>query len=158
MSKQPVYGVHSEVGVLRKVLVCSPGTAHMRLTPRNKDDLLFDDLMWVDNAKRDHFDFVNKMRDRGVEVVEMHQMLAETVALPEARKWILDHQVTANEVGLDVMADVRAYLDSLSPPDLANALIGGLDKSIALQPLSVQGSTGLNVAAGIGSISLKHTR
>lgn len=40
----------------------------------------------------------------------------------------------------------------------ANVLIGGLDKSIALQPLSVQGSTGLNVAAGIGQISLKHTR
>jgi len=40
----------------------------------------------------------------------------------------------------------------------ANVLIGGLDKSIALQPLSVQGQTGLNVAAGIGSISLKHVR
>jgi hypothetical protein len=40
----------------------------------------------------------------------------------------------------------------------ANVLIGGLDKSIALQPLSVEGSTGLNVAAGIGSISLKHAR
>jgi hypothetical protein len=40
----------------------------------------------------------------------------------------------------------------------ANALIGGLDKSIALQPLSVQGSTGLNVAAGIGQISLKHSK
>ena len=40
----------------------------------------------------------------------------------------------------------------------ANALVGGLDKSISLQPLSVSGSTGLNVAAGIGQISLKHTR
>jgi hypothetical protein len=40
----------------------------------------------------------------------------------------------------------------------ANALIGGLDKSVALQPLSVEGSTGLNVAAGIGQISLKHVR
>ena len=38
----------------------------------------------------------------------------------------------------------------------ANVLVGGLDKSIALQPVSVEGSTGLNVAAGIGSISLKH--
>src|SRR5215472_7243765 len=36
-----------------------------------------------------------------------------------------------------------------------NALTGGFDKSIALQPLSVEGSKGLNVAAGIGSISLK---
>jgi len=40
----------------------------------------------------------------------------------------------------------------------ANVLIGGLDKSIALQPVSIEGSTGLNVAAGIGQISLKHTR
>jgi len=40
----------------------------------------------------------------------------------------------------------------------ANVLVGGLDKSIALQPLSVEGSTGLNVAAGIGSISLKHVK
>jgi hypothetical protein len=38
----------------------------------------------------------------------------------------------------------------------ANVLIGGLDKSIALQPVSVEGSTGLNVAAGIGSMSLNH--
>jgi hypothetical protein len=37
----------------------------------------------------------------------------------------------------------------------ANVLIGGLDKSIALQPVSVQGNTGLNVAAGVGVISLK---
>ena len=37
----------------------------------------------------------------------------------------------------------------------ANVLIGGLDKSIALQPISVEGSKGLNVAAGIGAISLK---
>ncbi|HEX4117223.1 MAG TPA: DUF992 domain-containing protein [Rhizomicrobium sp.] len=36
----------------------------------------------------------------------------------------------------------------------ANVLVGGLDKSIALQPLSVSGEKGLNVAAGIGSISL----
>lgn len=37
----------------------------------------------------------------------------------------------------------------------ANVLIGGLDKSVALQPLSMEGSKGLNVAAGIGAISLK---
>ena len=37
----------------------------------------------------------------------------------------------------------------------ANALIGGLGGSIALQPLSIEGSTGLNVAAGIGGLTLK---
>lgn len=39
----------------------------------------------------------------------------------------------------------------------ANVLIGGFDKAFSLQPLSVSGNKGLNVAAGIGSISLKHT-
>ena len=38
----------------------------------------------------------------------------------------------------------------------ANVLIGGFDKSIALQPLSIEGQTGLNIAAGIGAINLKH--
>jgi arginine deiminase len=75
------YGVHSEVGQLRKVMVCAPGLAHTRLTPTNCDGLLFDDVLWVENAKRDHFDFITKMRDRGVEVVEMHDLLAETLDL-----------------------------------------------------------------------------
>jgi hypothetical protein len=40
----------------------------------------------------------------------------------------------------------------------ANAMVGGFDKSIALSPLSVEGTTGLNLAAGIGSMSLDHVR
>lgn len=49
------FGVYSEVGQLRKVMVCSQGRAHQRLTPSNCDTLLFDDVLWVDNAKRNHF-------------------------------------------------------------------------------------------------------
>src|SRR5215469_10433796 len=120
------FGVHSEVGQLRKVMVCAPGRAHQRLTPSNCDDLLFDDVLWVDNAKRDHFDFTTKMRDRGVEVLEMHNLLAETVAVPEAKKWILDNQVTPNQVGLGLVDEVRGYLEGLKPRELAETLIGGL--------------------------------
>jgi arginine deiminase len=77
-------GVHSEAGKLHKVMVCSPGLAHQRLTPTNCDELLFDDVLWVSQAKRDHFDFTTKMRERGIEVVEMHNLLTETVSIPEA--------------------------------------------------------------------------
>jgi arginine deiminase len=42
---KPTCGVHSEVGKLRKVMVCSPGLAHSRLTPSNNDELLFDDVL-----------------------------------------------------------------------------------------------------------------
>ena len=125
-AKEVKFGVHSEVGQLRKVLVCAPGRAHQRLTPSNCDQLLFDDVLWVENAKRDHFDFVQKMRDRGIEVVEMHNLLAETVAVPEGKKWILDNQVVPNQVGLGFLDELRSYLDGLDNRSLAETLIGGL--------------------------------
>ncbi|WP_327331167.1 arginine deiminase [Streptomyces anulatus] len=119
-------GVHSEVGRLRKVLVCAPGLAHRRLTPTNSGDLLFDDVMWVENAQRDHADFVAQLTGRGVEVVELHELLAATVAEPEARAWLLDRKITANEVGLGLIDDTRAFLETLTPQHLAEYLIGGL--------------------------------
>ena len=119
-------GVHSEVGQLHKVMVCAPSLAHTRLTPTNCDDLLFDDVLWVQNAKRDHFDFMTKMREFDIEVLEMHNLLAETVAIPEAKKWLLDRKVTPNNVGLGMMSETRAYLESLDPRKLAEFLIGGM--------------------------------
>jgi len=120
------FGVHSEVGKLRKVMVCAPGRAHARLTPSNCDDLLFDDVMWVENAKRDHFDFITKMRERGVDVLEMHNLLTEALAIPEAKSWILDQQIVPNQVGVGLVDEVRSYLDGLPDRDLAETLIGGL--------------------------------
>jgi arginine deiminase len=120
------FGVHSEVGKLRKVLVCAPGLAHSRLTPSNREELLFDDVLWVENARRDHYDFVLKMRDRGIEVVDMHDLLAETVAVPEGKKWILDNQIAPNQVGLGFMAELRSYLEGLDDRKLAETLLGGL--------------------------------
>ncbi|MCB0941897.1 MAG: arginine deiminase [Mycobacterium sp.] len=120
------YGVHSEVGTLRKVLVCSPGLAHERLTPTNCDDLLFDDVLWVQNARRDHFDFVSKMREKGVDVVELHNVLTETMADPAARAWLLDREIVPNDVGLGLVDETRAFLDSLEARRLAELLIGGM--------------------------------
>ena len=124
--KEAQFGVHSEVGQLRKVIVCAPGLAHTRLTPSICDQLLFDDVLWVDNAKRDHFDFVTKMRDRGIEVLEMHNLLTDTVAVPEGKKWILDNQVVPNQVGLGFIDELKSYLSGLDNRKLAETLIGGL--------------------------------
>ena len=123
------YGVHSEVGTLRKVLVCAPGLAHRRLTPANADDMLFDDVMWVENAQRDHADFVNKLRARGVEVVDLHDLLTETMAIPDARSWLLDRKIVPNKVGLGLLDGTRAFLESLAPRELAEFLIGGFATS-----------------------------
>ena len=120
------YGVHSEAGKLRKVMVCSPGLAHQRLTPSNCDELLFDDVLWVNQAKRDHFDFVTKMRERGIDVLEMHNLLTDIVAIPEALDWILEHKVTPNQVGVGLVNEVKAWIKSLEPRKAAEYLIGGV--------------------------------
>ena len=120
------FGAHSEVGLLRKVLVCRPGLAHSRLTPSNCDELLFDDVLWVDNAKRDHADFVNKLGSRGAEVLELHDVLAETMGDSEARTWLLDRKIVANEVGLGLVDATREFLEGLDAKQLAEYLIGGL--------------------------------
>ena len=120
------FGVHSEVGTLRTVLVCRPGLAHQRLTPGNRAALLFDDVLWVHEAQKDHYDFVLKMRERGVEVLELHDLLAETVADKGARSWILDRRITPNDVGMGLAPMIRAWLDEMPAPKLAEHLIGGI--------------------------------
>jgi arginine deiminase len=122
----PRVGVFSEAGRLRRVLVCSPGLAHLRLTPENCDDLLFDDVIWVSQARRDHFDFVDKMRDRGVEVLELKDLLADVLREPQGRAWVLDRRVTAHQVGAGLVEPVRQWLDELPAEQLAEHLVGGL--------------------------------
>ena len=119
-------GVHSEVGKLRTVMVCRPGLAHQRLTPGNAAELLFDDVLWVHEAQKDHYDFVLKMRERGTEVLDLHEMLAETLQDKAARDWVLDRRITVNDVGLGVAAAMRPWLDEMPAPKLAEHLIGGI--------------------------------
>lgn len=119
-------GVHSEVGKLRTVMVCRPGLAHARLTPGNCHDLLFDDVIWVHEAQKDHYDFVLKMQERGVEVLEFHDMLAETLEARDARAWVLDRRITANNVGAGAVPEIRPWLDEMPAARLAEILIGGI--------------------------------
>ncbi len=120
------FGVHSEVGQLRRVLVCAPGAAHRRLTPTNAQDLLFDDVLWVEQAQKDHAEFVASMQGNGVEVLELRDVLAATMENSQARDWLLDRKITPNKVGPGVVESVREYLEGLAPRDLADLLIGGL--------------------------------
>ncbi len=76
------FGVHSEVGRLRQVMVHRPGLEHTRLTPSNAEELLFDDVLWVARAKQEHDAFCEVMRDRGVEVYLAEQLLAEALGEP----------------------------------------------------------------------------
>ncbi|HMC44863.1 MAG TPA: arginine deiminase family protein, partial [Caballeronia sp.] len=104
-------GVHSEAGKLRTVMVCRPGLAHRRLTPANAASLLFDDVIWVDKAIEDHDVFTGAMRERGIEVLEFHDLLAAICGDPIARDWILDRRIVEEEVGTGMLKELRAWLE-----------------------------------------------
>ncbi len=131
-----MFGVHSEVGQLRKVLVCRPGLAQQRLTPNNCRSLLFDDVLWVSQAKIDHYIFVNVMREHGVEVLELHDLLAEILIDTEARTWLLDRRLNLNTIDAGLQEPLRAWFDELPPVILTDFLIGGILK--AELPFEVQ--------------------
>ncbi|CDO11017.1 arginine deiminase [Mycolicibacterium cosmeticum] len=119
-------GVWSEAGTLRRTLVCAPGLAHQRLTPQNHEELLFDDVVWLQQARRDHFDFVAKMTDRGVEVLDLHDLLADVLDTAEGRAWLLQRKITDDLVGAGLTDDVRAWLGEMPSETLAQFLIGGV--------------------------------
>ncbi|MDI5891249.1 arginine deiminase [Halomonas rhizosphaerae] len=137
----PALGVHSETGTLRQVIVCRPGLAHRRLTPSNCDALLFDDVFWVKQAQKDHDVFAGVMRARGVEVLDVNDLLAETLDIKEARAWVLDHRITWNHIGVGMVSELRAWLDELPSEALAEFLIGGLGvRDLPFEPVGLFGN------------------
>ena len=122
------FHVDSEVGKLRKVLVHRPGLEHTRLTPENREELLFDDVIWVKRAKEEHDAFCEVMRDRGVEVFYAEELLTDVLALPEARDWVLDQVLAERHVGVYLARSRREWGNTASPAEVADFLIGGVTK------------------------------
>src|SRR5512143_1978053 len=121
------FGVNSEVGKLRKVIVHRPDLSLKRLTPSNHDDLLFDDVLWVERAQWEHDQFVKAMRDRGIEVFYHLDLLGEALAASEdARRNVINMVASEFTVGWSIMDEVREFLSKLKPEVLAKHLVGGL--------------------------------
>ena len=133
-------GVHSEVGRLREAMVHRPDLSLQRLTPDNCRSLLFDDVLWVKRARQEHDAFVDTLRDRGVEVLEFGALLAETMRDVEARLWLLQHRVSPETVGLDLLDDLRGWLGEMPAEQLAALLVGGIAN--AELPFTPQGLVG----------------
>jgi arginine deiminase len=121
------FGVYSEVGKLRKVIVHRPELSLKRLTPSNHDDLLFDDVLWVERAQWEHDQFVAAMRGRGVQVFLLQELLGEALAASdEGRRKVIERVASEYTVGWSLVDEVREFLWQMKPDLLAKHLIGGL--------------------------------
>jgi arginine deiminase len=134
--------VGSEVGALRRVVVHRPDLELQRLTPANKDELLFDDVLWVRRARQEHDAFADALRERGIEVLLLGQLLAETLAVDGVRELVVDQTLRELDLGPRLREELRGWMADIDVERLAEVLIGG----VALDELPFQPS-GLAAAA-----------
>jgi arginine deiminase len=122
------FHVGSEVGRLHQVLLHRPELSLKRLTPSNMHDFLFDDVLWVQRAVEEHEEFQRVLRDRGVIVHLLTDLLRETIDIPEARKFVLDHIIDERYFGPMAVDALRNALDAMDSAELQLYLTGGITK------------------------------
>jgi len=128
-----MFGVDSEVGRLRQVILHRPELELKRLTPDNAADLLFDDVLWVAEAQAEHDEFAQTLRDHGVTVHYYGELFAQTLEIGEARSYVMDRVVDPRRHGPLAADALRGALDGLGAADLARFLIGGITKREILE-------------------------
>ncbi|MGI5340583.1 arginine deiminase [Streptomyces sp. CA-181903] len=136
------FHVDSEAGRLRRVILHRPDLELKRLTPSNKDALLFDDVLWVRRARAEHDGFADVLRERGVEVHLFRDLLEESLRVPAARTLVLDRVFDEKEYGPLATGPLRAAFERMPAPELASWLVGGMTKREFLErhaePVSVR--------------------
>jgi arginine deiminase len=129
------FGVGSEVGQLRQVIVHRPGLELSRLTPQNIGEMLFDGVVWLQKAKEEHDAFVDLLRQKAVRVHYFAQLLTEVLEIGEGRDFVLDRICTEEMVGPTLVDPLRSFFEDLDCDVLATYLIGGVLKG-DLHPVS----------------------
>lgn len=120
--------VGSEVGRLQQVIVHRPGIELARVTPSTMDALLYDDVPWVEKAQAEHDEFAAVLRDAGVEVLYLQELLAQALTAAEAREYAVSRTFDPRIYGVGLASALLQYANSLGSVDLAELLIGGLTK------------------------------
>src|SRR4051812_49602648 len=108
-----------------------PGPELARLTPRNNDSLLFDGIPWVGRAQEEHDAFAAALRERGVEVLYLRDLLGEAITASDdagdatARETLVDAAVRVAAVGPSLYSGLRDHLLGLSASGLGDVVTAG---------------------------------
>ena len=106
--------VKSEIGNLKKVILHRPGDELLNLTPNTLEELLFDDIPFLPVAQEEHDAFAKILREEGVEVVYLEDLMAEVLdAKPELRRQFLDQWIYEAGIRTEMYHDIITdYIES----------------------------------------------
>lgn len=110
--------VTSEIGKLKKVLLHRPGNELLNLTPDTLSQLLFDDIPFLPDAQKEHDAFAKALRDNGVEVVYLEDLMADVIALNKNIRTKFIRQFM-DEAGINTVKYrmlVEDYLNAIKDP------------------------------------------
>lgn len=127
--KNKTLNVYSEIGKLKTVLLHRPGRELENLVPDYLERLLFDDIPYLDLARREHDNFAEILRGNNVEVLYLEDLSTEAIADSNIRdNFIEDFLNEGNIVGLGTREVLRDYFEKFSNKELIDKLMAGVRK------------------------------
>ena len=85
--------VTSEIGALKKVMLHRPANELLLLTPETLEELLFDDIPYLKVAQKEHDNFAKVLKDNGVEVLYLEDLVAEVIKDKEVKSAFIDEYI-----------------------------------------------------------------
>jgi arginine deiminase len=120
------YGVDSEVGRLRTVLVHRPGAELRRVTPKHRCGMLLPAPPWAERAQAEHDAFADALRGAGVAVLYLTELLQDALEYAPAREHAIETVTRDRRLGEELRGQLREHLAGLTPEELGQVLIMGL--------------------------------
>ena len=120
------YGVDSEIGQLRTVLVHRPGAELRRVTPQHTCGMLLPALPWAERAQAEHDAFTAVLRSRGVEVLYLTELVQDALEYAPGREQAIATAISDPRLGQELRGQLKCYLDDLRPEELGQVLVMGL--------------------------------
>jgi arginine deiminase len=120
------YGVDSEIGQLRTVLVHRPGAELRRVTPQHTCGMLLPALPWAERAQAEHDAFTAALRSRGVEVLYLTELVQDALEYAPGREQAIATAISDPRLGQELRGQLKGYLDDLRPEELGQVLVMGL--------------------------------
>ncbi|MDR1020113.1 MAG: arginine deiminase [Synergistaceae bacterium] len=128
MSQVQQIFVGSETGQLKRIFLHRPGRELQRITFDNKDDLLIDEIVWIQRARENHDAFAGLLRDNGAEVLYFQDCLADVVADLNVREALLDEALALEPHDKNLSAALKGMVMEMPPEDVADTLVCGMTK------------------------------